>query len=108
MNEKHNGETVTFKMNVESVHLNNALSRQCSEAIGIKEVKATERINNKEEYHQPGDVEVSYVKNDNQKKIIANKDTNQTAIENLIPNTGTVEENIRRSNGSIRLKFWVI
>ena len=37
--------------NVESVHTNNALSRQCSEAIRIKDVKPNERINNKEEFH---------------------------------------------------------
>ena len=59
MGEKHNGKTVTFKMNVESMHQNNALSRQCNEAVRIKEVNPNERINNKEEFHQPGDIEVT-------------------------------------------------
>ena len=55
-------------MNVEATHQNNALSRQCSEAIRIKEVEPKQRINNKEEYHQPGDIEISYAKNDNMEK----------------------------------------
>ena len=42
--------------------LYNALAR---EAVWIKETDPNERINNKEEYHQPGDVEVSYTRNDN-------------------------------------------
>ena len=55
-------------MNIEATHQNTALSRQCSEAIRIKEVEPGKRIINKEEYHQPGDIEISYAKNDNIEK----------------------------------------
>ena len=85
MDEKHSGKIVTFKMNVESMHQNNALSRQCNEAVRIKEVNPKECINNKEEFHQPGDIEVTYTKNDNynnNKNIIrnaANYDQNEAS-----------------------------
>ena len=85
MEEKHAGKKVSFEMNVVSTYQNNALERQCGEAVWIKETNPNERINNKEEYHQPGDVEVSYTKNDNHKalknqsnKITQEIDTNMT------------------------------
>ena len=40
-----------------------SFGRQCGEAIRIKEIDPKKRINNKEEYHQPGDVDVIYAKN---------------------------------------------
>ena len=51
-------------MKIISTYPNNALERQCGEAVWIKEIDPAVRINNKQEYHQPGDVEVSYAKND--------------------------------------------
>ena len=42
------------------------LGRQCSEAVWIKNVEPSKRINNKNEFHQPGDVEVMYQKNENE------------------------------------------
>ena len=35
----------------------------CGEAVWIKETDPKVRINNKEEYHQPGDVDIIYAKN---------------------------------------------
>ena len=55
-------------MKVISSHQNDALGRQCGEAIWIKEIDPSKRINNKEEYHQPGDVEIKYSKNDHETK----------------------------------------
>ena len=43
-----------------------ALARQCSEAVWIKNLNPENRINNKKEYHQPGDVEIHYEKNENE------------------------------------------
>ena len=68
--EKHGGEEVPFAMKVVSSHQHDALGRQCAESVWIKEADPNKRINNKEEYHQPGDVEVIYHKND---KDIKNK-----------------------------------
>ena len=45
----------------------NPLARQCAESVRIKNTDPSKRINNKEEYHQPGDVEVRYKKNVNEK-----------------------------------------
>ena len=66
--EKHEGAEVNFEMNVIASYQHNALGRQCGEAVWIKEVDPNKRINNKEEYHQPGDVEIVYTKNDNKLK----------------------------------------
>ena len=52
-------------MKVMASYQHDALARQCGEAVRIKEVDIKQRINNKEEYHQPGDVEMTYTKNDN-------------------------------------------
>ena len=63
-------------MSIISTYQNNALQRQCGEAVHIKEVDPKTRINNKEEYHQPGDVELTYTKMINSTKN--NKKLNQT------------------------------
>ena len=55
-------------MKILSSYQHDALARQCGEAIWIKEIDPNQRINNKEEFHQPGDVEISYTKNDKQLK----------------------------------------
>ena len=61
-----------------------ALTRQCAEAVWIKNVDPRKRINNKKEYHQPGDVEVQYEKNENEewkkKKIKNSKDSQKKVI----------------------------
>ena len=40
------------------------LGRQCAESHRIKSIDPSKRINNRKEYHQPGDVEVRYEKNE--------------------------------------------
>ena len=52
-----------FEMKVVASYQHDPLSRQCREAIEIKEVYPKNRINNKEEYHQPGEVQIRYEKN---------------------------------------------
>ena len=67
-------------MKVISSHQHDALARQCAEAIRIKEIEPQKRINNKEEYHQPGEVEIRYEKNETIKMI--NKSTNSNKQNN--------------------------
>ena len=67
MEEKHDGKKVDFEMKVLKSFQHNPLARQCAEAIRIRNTDPQKRINNKEEYHQPGDVEVKYDKNINEK-----------------------------------------
>ena len=74
MNEKHDGKKVDFEMKVIKACQHDLLGRQCAEAVWITSAKPSERINNKNEFHQPGDVEVLYEKNEDQKK------TNQSKI----------------------------
>ena len=50
-------------MNIISSYQNNVLVRQCGEAVRNKEIDPKSRIKNKEEYHQPGDVDIIYSKN---------------------------------------------
>mgnify|MGYP003324695666 CR=1 FL=1 len=66
MNEKHDGKKVDFEMRVLKAYQHDPLGRQCAEAVWIKNVNPSERINNKNEFHQPGDVEVLYEKNENE------------------------------------------
>ena len=65
MKEKHNGDKVDFDMKVIKSYQHDPLARQCAEAVLIKNVKPEKRINNKTEYHQPGDVEARYEKGEN-------------------------------------------
>ena len=65
MREKHDGRKVdfkNFKMNVIKSFQHDPLRRQCAEAIWIKNIEPSKLINNKKEYHQPGDVQVRYEK----------------------------------------------
>ena len=64
--EKHNGEKTNFSMKIIKSYQHDALGRQCAEAVQIKNIEASKRINDRQEYHQPGDVEVSYQKNENE------------------------------------------
>ena len=68
--EKHEGGDVEFEMKVLSSYQHSPLTRQCGEAVRIKEIDPKKRINNKQEYHQPGDVEISYRKNEKEFNII--------------------------------------
>ena len=56
------------------------LARQCAESVWIKNIEPSKRINNKEEYHQPGDVEVSYNKNVNEKYKSKEKNMNSKKV----------------------------
>ena len=86
-----------FEMKIISTYQNNALGRQCSEAVWIKDTDPKTRINNKEEYHQPGDVEISYTKNDkfnNEKKEKSklSQREKQTVTVDLETNESTPED----------------
>ena len=81
--EKHEGKEVSFEMKILSTHQHDALGRQCGEAVWIKETHPNKRINNKEEYHQPGDVEIVYNKNDHELKTKSKLKTKENEkIEN--------------------------
>ena len=63
------------------------LGRQCAEALRIKSIEPSKRINNRKEYHQPGDVEVSYEKNESEemkkkKKMLKERKEQQKRMEN--------------------------
>ena len=62
MKEKHDGNNVPFEMKVIKAYQHDPLGRQCAEAVQIKNVEPSKRINNKTEFHQPGDVKVVYEK----------------------------------------------
>ena len=85
MQEKHDGTKVEFEMKVLKSYQHDPLARQCAEAVWIKNSNPEKRINNKKEFHQPGDVELIYKKNENeevQKKIMAKKEArNKRVIE---------------------------
>ena len=66
--EKHNGEEKEFTMKVVSPFQHDPTSRQCAEAAWMRSIAPDKRINNKTEYHQPGDVEISYEKSINEKE----------------------------------------
>jgi len=66
INEKHQGEKVEFEMRVIKSYQHDPLARQCAEAVWIRNVEPSKRINNKKEYHQPGDVEIVYEKNESE------------------------------------------
>ena len=42
------------------------MGRQCAEAVKIRNLDPSKRINDRKEYHQPGDVKVVYQKNENE------------------------------------------
>ena len=95
INEKHSGEKVDFDMKVVRSYQHDALARQCAEAVWIKNVEPEKRINNKKEYHQPGDVEIRYKKNENEevkmrkaktKKPTDKIDKNYKNVENATKN----------------------
>ena len=84
MREKHDGRKVEFEMKVVKSHQHNSLGRQCHESVVIKNTEPSRRINNKEEYHQPGDVQIEYKKNINEKfvkKKLANRLENRKVNE---------------------------
>ena len=66
MKEKHEEKEVEFEMHVIKSYQHDPLSRQCAEAIWIKNANQEKIINNKKEYHQPGDVDIRYEKNENE------------------------------------------
>ena len=60
--EKHEGNKVDFNMKVLKRYQHDLLGRHCAEAVMIKNMDPSKLINNKKEYHQPGDVVVKYHK----------------------------------------------
>ena len=64
--EKHGGEEVDVEMKIVASYLHDPLARQCAESVWIKKINPDKRINNKTEFHQPGDIEVRHEKNINE------------------------------------------
>ena len=61
---EHGGNTeVKFKMTIIKSYQNDPLGRQLREAGKIRKMDPDKSMNSREEYHQPGDVRVNYVKN---------------------------------------------
>ena len=84
--EKHDGKMVGFKMTVIKAFQHDPLGRQCAECLRIKSIEPSKRINNRKEYHQPGDVEVRYEKNESEemkKKRKLNKERKEKRVENI-------------------------
>ena len=84
MNEKHNGRKVDFKMKIVRSFQHDPLRRQCTEPILIKNRDPEMLINNRKEYHQPGDVQVRYEKNESEetkKRKQAAKDSKQKRVD---------------------------
>ena len=75
--EKHDGKMVEFKMTVLKAFQHDPLGRQCAEAIRIRSIDPSKRINNRTEYHQPGDVEVRYDKNESEEMKMKRKMRNK-------------------------------
>ena len=94
MKEKHDGNNVPFEMKVIKAYQHDPLGRQCAEAVQIKNVEPSKRINNKTEFHQPGDVEFVYEKNENEnqkkKKRMMQEKKMQDKPEKQVPNTESV------------------
>ena len=59
------------------------MGRQCAEAVLIKNSDPSKLINNKKEYHQPGDVETKYQKNENQEFKIKNIQNKRKTTESV-------------------------
>ena len=82
--EKHNGRKTQFAMKIIKSYPHDPLGRQCDEALRIRNLDPSNRINDRKEYHQPGDVEVIYRKNENEeikiKKKMTNKLINQSQV----------------------------
>ena len=101
MKEKHEGEDVPFDMKIISSHQNYALGRQCGEAIWIKETDPSKRINNKEEYHQPGDVDIKYSKNDHEVK--ERRKAKMASVQNLENQKVSIEIGKNKENEQRRI-----
>ena len=86
MREKHDERKVDFDMKIIRSFQHNPLKRQCAEAVWIRKVDAEKRINNKNEYHQPGEVEVRYEKGENEnikrRKIMKNMSIQESSKYN--------------------------
>ena len=77
------------------------LSRQCSVAIHIKSIDPKKHINNKKEYHQPGEVEIRYEKNINLNKTNNKSSQNDKVLSQKNINTTTekgIEEKTTDNN----------
>ena len=70
--EKHDGRMVEFKMTVMKAFEHDPLGGQCAE-LRIKSIEPSKRINNRKEYHQPGDVEIRYKKNESEEMKLKRK-----------------------------------
>ena len=75
--------------------VSDALARQCAEAVWIKKVTPEKRINNKKEYHQPGDVEARYEKNENEEY------KNKKANKKIQPKKQVENKTIQKDNDKI-------
>ena len=80
-------------MSVLKTFQHDPLGRQCAEALRIKSIEPSKRINNRKEYHQPGDVEVCYEKNESEemkmkRKINKEKKLNQKRLNHIVSTQG--------------------
>ena len=73
----HDGKIKDFKMTVIKSFQHDPLGRQCAESLRIKSIEPSKRINNRKEYHQPGDVEVRYEKNESEETKLIRKRINE-------------------------------
>ena len=69
-NDEQEGEQAEFEMKVIKSHQNNPLARQEGEAILIREMDPSKKINSKQEWRQPEDILIKVKKNDNNKRFM--------------------------------------
>ena len=93
MNEKHNGRKVQFSMKVVKTFQHDPLRRQCAEAIWIKNIEPSKLINNKKEYHQPGDVQLRYEKNENPEIKRRKQEIKEAKKKRVDKNEDIIEKN---------------
>ena len=82
-------------MKVLKSYQHDPLGRQCAEAVKIKNMDPSKLINNRKEYHQPGDVEVIYQKNESEEmknKKKATKGTKDKNNENPIRDNKNIDD----------------
>ena len=70
-------------------------------AIWIKETDPSKRINNKEEYHQPGDVDIKYSKNDHEVK--ERRKAKMASVQNLENQKVSIEIGKNKENEQRRI-----
>jgi hypothetical protein len=99
--EKHEGNVTEFSMKVHKAYQHDPLGRQCAEAVKIKNMDPKKLINNRTEYHQPGDVQVIYQENENEDIQKSKKVTNELNKDKNTLQSSQSKQNDKETNPNI-------